>query len=146
MFCDGCGAQLSTNQSFCSSCGKPVHPGNPAANYSGSSVSSAGTMAARPRVVEHGKILGIFWLIYSVLHLLPGLFLIGFSHTMRDFLPSDVPIFVPGILHFVGLGLSLFSILGVIAGWGLLTWKPWARMLSIVLGVIHLLSFPLGTA
>ena len=142
MFCDGCGAQLSANQSFCSTCGKPVRPGMPPF---GAAVPAMGS-AVQLRVLHHAKVAGILWLIYSIIHLLPGLFLIGFSHFMSGYLPSDVPIFVPGILHFIGIGISLASIVGVIAGWGLLSWKPWARVLTIVISFLHLLNFPLGTA
>jgi hypothetical protein len=34
----------------------------------------------------------------------------------------------------------------VLAGWGLMERKPWARTLAIVLGVIVLVKFPVGTA
>jgi hypothetical protein len=139
MFCDACGAQLTADQSFCSRCGKPVRPG--VAPY-----ATAVPVMAQSRVVRHSKILGILWLVFSVFHLLPGLFLIGFSHSMRGFLPSDVPIFVPGLLHFIGMALSLSSVAGLVAGWGLLNWRPWARMLAIVMGVLQLLNFPFGTA
>jgi hypothetical protein len=47
-----------------------------------------------------------------------------------------------------GLGLifSGFAIAGLIAGGGLMAHSPWARMLTIVLGCISLIHFPLGTA
>jgi len=34
----------------------------------------------------------------------------------------------------------------IIAGVGLLHFKPWARVLAIILSVIHLFSVPFGTA
>ena len=34
---------------------------------------------------------------------------------------------------------------GIIAGWGLLQFKPWARILTIVLSAINLLNAPVGT-
>jgi hypothetical protein len=51
-----------------------------------------------------------------------------------------------------GLGVLAFGILtvislpGIIAGFGLLSFRPWARTLTIVLCAIHILNFPLGTA
>lgn len=55
-----------------------------------------------------------------------------------------------GILAVIGItGLILFVALalpGVIAGYGLLKRKPWARVLTLVLGVLNLFSFPIGTA
>jgi hypothetical protein len=43
----------------------------------------------------------------------------------------------------VMVGLSLP---GFIAGIGLLRFRPWARILAIIIGALHLLSFPFGTA
>lgn len=51
-----------------------------------------------------------------------------------------------------GLGLILIIILaiatvpGFLAGYGLLKNKEWGRVLGIVMAVIYLLAFPLGTA
>ena len=42
--------------------------------------------------------------------------------------------------------LALLSIPGLIAGWGLLYFKPWARILTIVLSALHILNVPFGTA
>ena len=39
-----------------------------------------------------------------------------------------------------------FAIPGLLAGWGLLNFKSWARVLALVMGVLNLLNFPLGTA
>jgi hypothetical protein len=61
-------------------------------------------------------------------------------------LPPDVPPFVNSLLQYVGLGLVAVSVLGLMAGWGLLERQPWARTLTIVLGVLHLLNVPFGTA
>lgn len=51
-----------------------------------------------------------------------------------------------------GLGLILIIILaiatvpGFLAGYGLLKNKEWGRVLGIVMAIIYLLAFPLGTA
>ena len=41
--------------------------------------------------------------------------------------------------------LVAFALPGLLAGYGLLTLKPWARPLTIVLGILDLLRFPFGT-
>jgi ABC-type Fe3+ transport system permease subunit len=41
--------------------------------------------------------------------------------------------------------LLMLSIPGIVAGIGLLYYKPWARILTIVLCALGLLNFPLGT-
>ncbi len=46
----------------------------------------------------------------------------------------------------VGGFLALLGVPGLLAGWGLFAEKVWARPLSIILGVFHLLSVPIGTA
>lgn len=46
--------------------------------------------------------------------------------------------FVMGILVVV-------SIPGILAGWGLLKRKSWARILALVIGFLSLMNFPLGT-
>ncbi len=46
----------------------------------------------------------------------------------------------------VGGVLFVLSVPGVIAGAGLLAYRPWARILALVLGILNLMNFPLGTA
>lgn len=53
------------------------------------------------------------------------------------------------VLAIVGvfvLGLmSVISVPGIIAGWGLLKRKSWARILALVIGFLNLMSIPFGT-
>jgi len=54
------------------------------------------------------------------------------------------------VLSFVGNTLSLiilfFSSLGVIGGIGLFSYKPWARILVMIVSAINCLNVPVGTA
>ena len=67
---------------------------------------------------------------------------------------------IPGLLSgkggadvAIGLVIAMFvlllvgggTLLSVIAGWGLLGLKGWARWLAIVLAALGLLAFPIGT-
>ncbi|HEX7974045.1 MAG TPA: hypothetical protein VF498_06530 [Anaerolineales bacterium] len=45
----------------------------------------------------------------------------------------------------VAVMLLVLSVPGVIAGFGLLSFKPWARILALILGILNLPGFPLGT-
>ena len=45
----------------------------------------------------------------------------------------------------VGVLLGVLSIPGLAAGYGLLKHYAWARILAIVLGILSLMNFPLGT-
>jgi hypothetical protein len=47
---------------------------------------------------------------------------------------------------FVLVVLLLLSIPGIIAGAGLLSYRPWSRILTIVLSILDLISIPFGTA
>ena len=61
-------------------------------------------------------------------------------------MPPDVPLFIPGLLRSIGGMLLAGALIGVVAGWGLLERRPWARMLAIVLGCFNLVDMPFGTA
>jgi len=46
----------------------------------------------------------------------------------------------------LGIFLGFFGILHLVLAWGLFERQPWARMLGLVLGILALIRFPLGTA
>lgn len=58
--------------------------------------------------------------------------------------------FVVPLLSAIGGGLFFLiialSVPGIIAGIGLLKFRPWARILTIILSVLNLLHIPFGTA
>ena len=59
---------------------------------------------------------------------------------------TEVPIGILAIVGFlVGGSLIVFSIPDLIAGIGLLKYKEWARILTIVLSIINLINIPIGT-
>jgi hypothetical protein len=45
----------------------------------------------------------------------------------------------------VGLFLSLLSLPGIVAGIGLLRHQSWGRILALVVGILNLINFPIGT-
>ena len=54
---------------------------------------------------------------------------------------------VIGVIGLVVCGfVLLISLPGLIAGIGLLKYRPWSRMLTIVISALDLLSVPFGTA
>jgi hypothetical protein len=95
-------------------------------------------------------VLGILWIIYSGLRLIPGLALLGLYHTRFPFMLTPIPapmrVFLAPVLGGIGFLIAGLAIMGVIAGVGLMAHSPWARMLAIVVGCIGLIHFPLGTA
>lgn len=54
------------------------------------------------------------------------------------------------VLAIVGtVGAAFFFVLavpGFVAGYGLLTHRSWGRILALVVGILNLLNFPIGTA
>jgi hypothetical protein len=95
-------------------------------------------------------VLGLLWIIFSALRLIPGLALMAFRHMHFPFMlmpiPGPVRLFLAPFLGAIGFLISGFAIAGVIAGWGLMAHCPWARILAIILGCISLIHFPIGTA
>jgi len=57
----------------------------------------------------------------------------------------SIPI-IGGIAIFVFFVLLVLSLPGVIAGIGLLQFRSWARILTIVISVLDLIHVPFGTA
>jgi hypothetical protein len=62
---------------------------------------------------------------------------------------SLAPVEASRILFIVATALAsllgLLAIPGLVAGFGLLARKSWARILAIVVAILGLVSFPLGT-
>lgn len=101
----------------------------------------------------HVKILGALYLAVSALSLLAALFILlaaggaaGIVGTAAD--PGDAAVAIP-IIGLAGSAVALVLLVlalpGLAAGWGLLSYKPWSRVLGIVLSVLNLLNFPIGT-
>jgi hypothetical protein len=101
----------------------------------------------------HVKVLGVLYIALSALGLLAALFLMlavgvagGIVGTAAD--PNDAAIALP-IIGLAGTALGVFllivSLPGLVCGVGLLKYRPWARILGIVLSVINLIHIPLGT-
>ena len=95
---------------------------------------------------QHVKILGWTYIILGVLGILlaitVALLLTGIGLISGDQTASNV---LTIIAIVVGGISALLSVPGVIAGIGLLGLKRWARVLTIVLGILNLPGFPIGT-
>src|SRR5262245_36156704 len=103
---------------------------------------------------QHVKTLGILNIIYGSLGLLAGLVVFAVLGGIAGFIgnvdsAADASEAAP-ILGFLAVTicglLIVVSAPSIIAGVGLLYYKPWARILTIVLSALHLLSIPFGTA
>ena len=104
-------------------------------------------------MTTHIKVLGVLYIALSVLGLLGALFLSLIFGTASGIVgasvePHDAAIALP-IIGLTGMMLMVFllvlSLPGLIAGIGLLKFRPWARVLAIVVAVINLVHIPFGT-
>ena len=132
MYCVGCGAQLEPGVRFCAGCGKPS--------------GNTPLMPVQSRLAGHMRLLAILWFAVSAFRMIPGIVLLTMFGSNFTFLPPEVPPFVSGIIQTVGYLFIGGAVIGLIAGWGLLDRRPWARTLAIVLGAVSLVDVPFGTA
>ena len=107
---------------------------------------------------EHVKILGILNIVMGCLGALAGIIVLVVFGGLAGVAglsagpwgtDHDSAVAVP-ILAFIGIGIALFlfvlSAPSIIGGWGLMHFRPWARVLMIVISILHLFHIPLGTA
>lgn len=105
-------------------------------------------------MTTHVKVLGVLYIAVSALTLLTALFLIlvlggaaGIVGFTAD--PGEAAVAIPvlGLAGtLIGAVLILIGLPGLVTGWGLLTYQPWARILGLVLSGLNLFNVPLGTA
>jgi len=104
-------------------------------------------------VTTHVKVLGWLFIVFGVFYVM-----LAFGSSMvlgilASFVASqgepDAAIGAT-VLGLTGGAFFIFwlcvGIPGILAGWGLLNFKPWARILAIVLSAIRLINIPIGTA
>ena len=102
---------------------------------------------------QHVKIFAILNIVLGGLGMLAGVVvllvfggiagLVPFTGDSDAMVGSAVITLIGGVIMAVVLVLSLPML---IAGIGLLNFRPWARILAIVVCAFHLLGFPFGTA
>ena len=96
---------------------------------------------------RHINVVAALQIGYSILGLAIGIILFTVLHFVGDFVDEHEAEFVLSIVANVMIVMfTVLSIPGIIAGMGLFKRKEWARILTLILSVLHLLSFPIGTA
>lgn len=103
-------------------------------------------MQTHTQMETHIKVVGWLYIILGGLGILAAglLFLIVFGSGLisGDRTAIGVTFIVAATIAVL---LLVLSVPGIIAGFGLLKYKPWARILALILGVLNLPGFPLGT-
>lgn len=95
----------------------------------------------------HVRVLGWLYILSNSIFLLLGLtglvFLTGLGVVSGDWEATGVLAFIGG----VGFAfLAVLALPGMLAGYGLLKRTSWARVLALVVAVLGLINFPIGTA
>jgi len=104
---------------------------------------------------QHIKILGVLNIVWGAMGAIGGLIVLlvfgsafGIVGTAIHH-DADAAIALP-IIGLLGGAIAFFLLLlsvpSIVAGIGLLNFKPWSRTLAIVVSALHLLSIPFGTA
>ena len=95
---------------------------------------------------RHINVVAALQIGYSILGLMIASAFFAFFHLIGDFVDDHEAEFVLGIIANVLMVFTLIlSIPGILAGIGLFKRKEWARVLTLIISVLNLLSFPLGT-
>ena len=139
MYCNACGNPIPDDARFCAKCGRAV-------------VGPPGTavVSARSRLAKHLPVLALIWVVYSVLRVFAGgaALFVGSMFIPHNFMfgwPFS-HFFLPGLITSIGVGVLVLGVVGMATGWGLWQREPWARIVALILGVLALLQFPVGTA
>lgn len=97
---------------------------------------------------QHVSLVGALHVGFGILGLLGALAVYLSFHFAFNFVEHEP--MAQKLLSFLGNTFSLiilfFSVLGIIGGIGLFSYKPWARILTMVVSAINCLNIPLGTA
>jgi hypothetical protein len=106
--------------------------------------------ASKERPDGIGLLAGLFWVL-AILAIIGGLFMIGAKEPIIDVIEEEgetsqsVIDLVESLLLGIGTILIIIGIIDIIIGWGLWTLQPWARIAGIILAILSLLNFPIGT-
>ena len=94
----------------------------------------------------HVKIIGWLHIVFGVLGLFTALAVFGGSMLGGLFSGSVKGMIGMGVIGTFGaIFVAALAIPGLIAGYGLLKYYEWARILTIVIAVLELIRFPFGT-
>ncbi len=94
----------------------------------------------------HSRILGWLFISGHAFFLVIGVFvyvlLTTISGVTRDV--EAVPI-LNAVASGIAVLMAILGLPGIVAGYGLLRRMNWARVLAVILGILNLVNFPIGT-
>lgn len=111
-----------------------------------------------PRVQRNLQTLGILWCVFGAYRIVAGLIGIFVLRVVSirsfggggwewggHFHGPFGPPWIEALLPLIAVVATVTAFFAFLVGIGLLTRKPWARMVGIVVAVLALLKFPFGT-
>ena len=141
MFCTACGTAIPAGQAACAQCGQPVPPFIPPV---------PGIEYEVERYRSGIRVLAIVWFVYAGLALLLGSVALVFA---RHFLMGGTfphgripPWWFNTAIHFGWIGIVVRAGLSFLAGYGLIERAQWGKVVAIIVAILSLIHFPLGTA
>jgi hypothetical protein len=96
---------------------------------------------------KHVTVLGALYIAFGALNILVAIIVwtvvVGGGLISGDEQAIAITTGIGSAIVFI---LVLLAAPGIIGGVGLLKWRPWARILVLILGCLHLFHIPFGTA
>jgi len=96
---------------------------------------------------KHVTLVAALQIGFSTLGILAAM-IVFFAFTFAGSFVKDVDV-ASSVLRFLGAFLPMlimcFSLIGLIGGIGLLSYRKWARILVLIVAALGCLNFPLGT-
>jgi hypothetical protein len=161
MVCQACGNPVAAEVRFCPRCGAQIVAAVPVPPPPPNPSAYPPPMYAMqpPRVQRNLQTLGILWCVFGAYRVIAGLVGVIALRVMSErqfnhygwtwhanfhglFWPPWISAFVPLVLTIAVVTAAL----AFLVGYSLLTRRPWGRVLGIVVAILSLLKFPLGTA
>jgi zinc-ribbon domain len=146
VYCVNCGIELADNAKFCSSCGNNQSnvPPRPLKRDWDLHVTILGWL-----VIAHAALIGLMGLVVMFGGQFVRRLILDNPRLLDRANPNDLPpefqsLIVP-ITFLIGVLLLMIAMPSIAAGVGLLRYRSWGRILTLVLSFVRLLEFPLGT-
>ncbi|HEX9985938.1 MAG TPA: hypothetical protein VGF69_21940 [Thermoanaerobaculia bacterium] len=102
---------------------------------------------------QHVKIIGILFIVFGLLYgigaaffFLGGATMMGVGGVAGETQEERGALMLGGgCVSMIGVMLAVLALPNIIAGWGLLKFREWARVLAIILAILHLPHLGPGT-
>lgn len=92
------------------------------------------------------KVLGWLHIALGIIGLLVGVLVFLILMTVGVAIREEPVLPIMTMVALIVLGImAVLSVPGIIVGVGLIQFRPWARVLALVLALFNLMNFPFGT-